>query len=105
MERQGVMVRSGPPPAREWLAQTQRAFVAFWSDDVARLVKPAAQQLVHRYFDLLDQRERAMRRLRAEPETTGSTGQKVLNPSGTFLLNIESALTRMESALGVDPAS
>jgi hypothetical protein len=104
MER--VMVSSAvPSPAREWLACTRRAYAAFWADDIARLVKPAARQLVHRYFDLLDHRERAMRRLRAEPETTGSTGQKVLNPSGTFLLNLESALSRMEAALGVDPAS
>lgn len=100
------VVPTTPPPARkEWLATTRRAHAAFWADPVAEVVKPAAVVIVQRYFDLLDERERALRENRARPWVDGSTGQPVLNPNGKHLLAIEAALSRIEAELGVGPAS
>jgi hypothetical protein len=104
-----VVVENGVERARRararWLAPTRRAFEAFWADPVSRLVSPAAEALVMRYFDLLDARERTWRKVHAEPTTPGSRGQEVIAPLAKYLLDLEGALARQEAALGIDPAS
>jgi phage terminase small subunit len=79
--------------------------VAFWTDPVSKLVSPAAEPLVVRYFDLVDQRERALRKVHGEQTTPGSRGQMTLNPLAKYLLDLEGALGRLEQSLGIDPAS
>src|SRR5262245_32737832 len=97
--------RKRPRARSRWLAGTRHAFVAFWDEPVSRLVAPAAEALVVRYFELVDQHQRALRRVHAEPIVAGSKGQKAMNPMARFLLDVEAALSRLESELGIGPAS
>jgi P27 family predicted phage terminase small subunit len=95
-----------PPRARSrWLSATQRAYRAFWSDPVAKLIAPAAEPAALRYHDLLDERERALREVRERRTTAGSKGQPALNPLAKYMLDIEHALARLEAELGITPAS
>lgn len=96
-----------PPPARQkWLKRTKDAHSAFWSDEVAlRLVTPASVGTVTRYFDLLDDRERAYRDLHACRYTTGSTGQTKMAPAAAHLVALEGVLLKYETELGISPAA
>jgi len=70
-----------PEPRPRWLASTKEAFAAYWHDQVASLATPSMGALVVRYFDLADEHTRALRDVRRQRHTTGSTGQKVMNTS------------------------
>lgn len=96
-----------PPHARKkWLKRTKDAHAAFWSDEVAlRLVTAASVGTVTRYFDLLDDRERAYRDLHACRYTTGSTGQAKMAPAAAHLIAIEGVLLKYETELGISPAA
>jgi hypothetical protein len=97
--------RKRPRGRSRWLESTKRFYRAFWSDPVARLVAPAAEPAVLRYHDLLDERERTLREVRARRTTPGSKGQPALNPLARYLMDVEGALGRLETELGITPAS
>jgi P27 family predicted phage terminase small subunit len=97
--------RKRPRARSRWLESTKRAWRLFWTDPVAKLIAPAAESAVLRYHDLLDERERALREVRQRRTTPGSKGQPTLNPLAKYMLDIESALARLEAELGIGPAA
>jgi phage terminase small subunit len=100
-DRPPIDTVSAPRPA--WLASTKEAFAAYWADQVASLATPSVGALVVRYFDLMDEHARALRDVRKQRHTTGSTGQKVMNPSAGYLLQLEGAMQKLEQSLGISP--
>lgn len=97
---------SAPPEPRPgWLAATRRAHEAYWADTISSLATPAALLVVRRYFDLIDERDRALSAVRRQRHTTGSTGQLVMHPSAGFLIQLEQAIGRLEAELGIGPAA
>ncbi len=101
-----VQPTSSPPePRRSWLAATKRAHAAYWSDTISSLATPAARVVVRRYFDLLDERDRALAAVRRQRHTHGSTGQLVMHPSAGFLIQLEQAIGKLENELGIGPAA
>ena len=94
-----------PNPRQKWLATTKSAYAAYWRDQASSLITPAAAILVHRYFELLDQWQRTLRRVEKKPEVEGSMGQPRMNPSSGFLMQLEDRLQKLESELAISPAS
>jgi hypothetical protein len=92
-----------PEPRPRWLASTKQAFTAYWDDQVATLATPSVGALVVRYFDLMDEHARDLRDVRRQRHTTGSTGQKVMNPSAGYLVQLEGAMQKLEQSLGISP--
>src|ERR1700730_6995176 len=92
-ERNTVEIR--PLPHRKWLKPTREAWEHFWSDPIAKLVKPAAFDIVETLFDLRDERSRALKLVRRQWETVGSTGQPVVSPHAQYMLQLEAALGRL----------
>lgn len=94
-----------PEPRRSWLATTKDAHANYWADTISSLATPATLVVVRRYFDLVDERDRALRAVRRQRHTEGSTGQLVMHPSAGFLVQLEQAIGKLETELGIGPAS
>lgn len=105
LEKQAKTPAIPPLPHAKWLKPTRLAWEAFWADPISKHVRPGALDIVETLFDLRDERARALKLVRRQRETTGSTGQAVVSPHAAYMLNLESTIARLEGALGIDPAS
>jgi P27 family predicted phage terminase small subunit len=92
-----------PPAESGWLARTRCAWVTFWREALSTLTQPADGEALRRLFALYDARERTWRLFVKNPYTRGSKGQQVLNPMGTFALQLDARIERLEQAFGITP--
>ncbi len=89
----------GKPP----LKFTCEAWAAYWSSSLPQLLTEADKPALIRLFDLYDQRERMARAFRREPFSTGSTGQKVVNPAARELATLDVRMVALEDRFGITP--
>jgi len=95
-----------PPAADEtWLRQFRDAWVNFWRSDLASLVQPLDEVAARRLYALYDERERAWRAYRKRRFIAGSQRQPRLNPLGSFALQLDAQIGRVEKAFGIGPRS
>lgn len=96
-----------PPPhpggGAKLLASTVEAWEAFWTDEVAGLVKPADRPALARLFGMYDERERMARAFRKQRMTTGSTGQLVVNPAAREMAALDARIEKLEARFGITP--
>jgi P27 family predicted phage terminase small subunit len=89
----------GKPP----LKFTREAWAAYWSSSLPQLLTDADHPALVRLFDLYDQRERMARAFRREPFSTGSTGQKIVNPAARELATLDGRIVALEDRFGITP--
>jgi P27 family predicted phage terminase small subunit len=95
-----------PEPPDGLLVATQTAWAEFWGSDLARVIDPVTDgHAVRRVFTLYDERDRAYREFRKERLVKGSQGQKVLNPLGRLMHELDAEIRQMEDRLGMNPRS
>ena len=92
-----------PLPESGWLARTRSAWTTFWREGIAKLTQPADGEALRRLFALYDARERTWRLFVKAPYVRGSKGQQVLNPMGTFALQLDARIERLEQSFGITP--
>ncbi len=100
----GAVVVPDPPPGL--LKDTRAVWDDLWHSRASATIDLLSDwQRVTRWILYVDEWGRLMRAVRRERLGTGSQGQTVLNPLWSALAQVESALQRAETDLGLGPAS
>jgi len=95
-----------PPPPGGLLKETRAVWDDLWHSRASATIDLLSDwQRVTRWILYVDEWARLMRAIRKERLGTGSQGQTVLNPLWGALAQVESALQRAETDLGLGPAS
>lgn len=95
-----------PDPPAGLLAVTRRAWDEYWTSQVARAVEVDADlPTVVRWATNLDEWHRVVRTIRREKRRVveGSQGQPVLSPLLAYKAQLETALDRLSTELGLTP--
>ena len=86
------------------LVQTRRAWDRVWSSELAGVLDEATDLSgVIRYFELVDERERALRAYRKKRMIKGSQGQAVLSPMWQVVRSCDVELRSLEDRIGLSP--
>ena len=85
------------------LVYTRDAWSSYWSSSLPQLLTEADRPALIRLFDLYDQRERMSRAFRREPFSTGSTGQKIVNPAARELASLDGRIIALEDRFAITP--
>lgn len=94
------------PEAPAGISETQReAWVAFFSSELAQLVKSTDLPSVRRLWGYYQQHEDLTRIFDKGRMVAGSTGQPRLNPALDGMVKLETAIHRLENELGLTPAA
>lgn len=102
----GQEQRPVPKPPVGLLASSRRIWRELFASPVARAIDLRADLFkLQRWIQAVDEYQRVSEVFRKARLVKGSTGQPVLNPLGTYLVNLESQITRMETEFGVGPLS
>lgn len=92
------------PGRRKLLAQTVRAWEAFWSSELAQLADPVdCATALPRLFRMYDERERFERLVLETPMAVGSTGQPVVNPAAGQVASLDGRINALEDRFGITP--
>ena len=76
----------------------------YWRSGISRAVDPVADiHRVERWIRLVDEYETILPTFRKSRLIPGSQGQLVMNPLGTYLVNLEAQICRAETELGLTP--
>lgn len=95
-----------PLPPRGLLKRSRQRWLAYWGSQVARALDPVSDlHRVERWIRAVDEYERVYPEFVRERLTTGSTGQVTLNPLAGYLKNLEGAIAKAETELGLTPMS
>lgn len=93
-----------PDPPAGIVKAAREAWVAFWRSDVSALVNRHADlTALRRWAVCLSERERVWAKLRKEWTVTGSMGQRVINPLGTYMDRLTREIARYEDKFGMTP--
>jgi phage terminase small subunit len=97
----GPAIPSAPDGIRGYLVQS---WAEYWSSSLAQVgdehTKRAA---VTRLWQMYDLRDKHYEAYRAAPLVDGSQGQKVLNPLGRQMSQLETQIMALEDRLGLNP--
>jgi hypothetical protein len=96
----GLRVERFDPPA-DLCEQAQAAWEVFWSDRQALLLTPSAKVVLLRWVDALDRYFRTLELADADPMSTGSMGQEVLNPLYKVAEQARATVEACERQLGI----
>ena len=88
---------------RRPLVYTREAWECYWSSSLPQLLTEADRPALIRLFDLYDQRERISRVFHREPFSTGSTGQKIVNPAARELASLDGRIIALEDRFAITP--
>ncbi|MEY9944898.1 hypothetical protein [Kitasatospora sp. GAS1066B] len=95
-----------PPDAPAGLGvDAVAAWVAYWGDVVAGVVRPADRSVATRWVRNVDRYHRVLALADAEPVVTGSTGQPKPNGLYDLAFKIEASVRADEQQLGIGPLS
>ena len=95
-----------PAPHAKWLKDTQAKWEIYWDSPLSQVVDQRTDLIaILRFFSLVDLRERAYRSYMRTPFLTGYKGQKVVNPQGRMMLQMDTELRLLGDRLGLDPAA
>lgn len=102
----GLANREVPPPPDGLLKQTRETWDRYWRSDIAQLAEPDTDlEALERLFSLYDERRRAYRSFRKERFVEGSKGQRVLNPLGRLISDLDKEIRMLEDRFGLTPKS
>lgn len=88
------------------LASSRRIWRSLFASPVARAIDLEADVYkLHRWIEMVDEHQRVSQVFRAKRIVTGSMGQPVLNPLGSYLATLESQISKMETEFGIGPLS
>ena len=95
--------RSIPMPPSHLTERWVKSWEVFWSSPFAQVVQPAQYPALERLFSMYEERERMDIYLREEPMTTGSQGQKILNPMYRQRTAVDAEIRQLEDRFGLHP--
>lgn len=90
-----------PDVAGGLLKATGLAWEAFWRSTPAAATETVDMVLAERWILAYDEYRRSLNAFRRKRLVTGSTGQPVLNPIGTWVASREAAMHKAEAQLGI----
>jgi hypothetical protein len=96
----GLKVARFDPPA-DLCPEAVAAWEAFWSDRQALLLTPSAKVVLLRWVDALDRYFRTLGEADADPMSTGSMGQEILNPLYKLAEQARATVETCERQLGI----
>lgn len=88
-------------PSADLCAEARVAWEAFWSDRQALLLTPSAKVVLLRWVDALDRYFRTLVLADADPVSTGSMGQEILNPLYKLAEQARATVETCEKQLGI----
>jgi len=92
-----------PEADEDWLDATREQWVTFWQSPISQMVESTEVSVVQRLFQYRDQHARASEIVRTSPIVKGSVGQVRLNPLAGYVAQLENAMLRLETELGLTP--
>ena len=102
----GASARLPVPAAPEGLSEAVLgAWRAYWGSEVSGVAAEVDLPAIGRLFGLYAQHERAAAVVEQALVVKGSTGQVRVNPLAGHMLQLESAILRLENELGLTPAA
>lgn len=102
--RPASKVPPAPHPANsKLLAETTKAWTAFWTSEISGLVQDPDRPALVRLFRMYDQRTRLERVVLKTPFVTGSTGQLTMHPGAKEIASLDGRILQLEDRLGITP--
>jgi len=92
-----------PDPEADWLDATKEQWEQFWLAPISQMVEETERAIVKRLFQYRDQHARATEIVRTSPIVKGSVGQVRMNPLAGYVVQLENAMLRLETELGLTP--
>lgn len=95
-----------PKPPSGLLTSSRERWASFWGSQAALAVDLASDMpRLIRWIQVSDEYDRTAKAIRQARLVKGSMGQPVLNPLVSYLMHLESMITRTEKEFGMTPAA
>lgn len=101
----GEFLNDIPPAPKGLQPETRANWDVFWLSPLRGYLISADLNLVKRYFQYMDERDRIWSRYQRKKTGVGSMGQEIVSPWWPALKDAETLIEKCEAQLGIGPLS